>query len=120
MTNIGPSLTITGDVTSHEDMTVHGTIKGSVNMQEGVLVVARTGTAEANVQGSNITVHGTVAGDLAASVRLELTETAKVDATVTAPSLMLREGAVLNGTVDVWAKNGSAARSKGAATQKAS
>lgn len=114
MTNIGPSLKITGDVTSHEDMTVHGTVNGTITMQEGTLVVAPTGTAEANVQGSQITVHGTVAGDLAATVRIELAATAKVDATLTAPSLVLREGAVLNGTVEVWGG------SDGGKTRKAS
>jgi cytoskeletal protein CcmA (bactofilin family) len=70
-------------------------------MQEGAVVISRTGTAAATVQGSNISVHGTVAGDLLASGKIEVTETAKVSGTITAPSLVLLAGAVVNGKVEV-------------------
>jgi cytoskeletal protein CcmA (bactofilin family) len=102
MTNIGSTLTITGDMTSQEDVTVHGTVNGTITMKQGTLVVARQGTTAATVKGSRIAVHGTVSGDLVATDQIEMSETAKVNATVTVPSLVLREGAVLNGTVDVW------------------
>jgi cytoskeletal protein CcmA (bactofilin family) len=105
MTNLGPSLTISGDVTSQEDMIVHGTVNGTIIMEQGALVVERTGTAAANVHGSTITVHGTASGELSASNRIELTETANVDGTITAPSLVLREGAVFNGSIDVRAND---------------
>jgi cytoskeletal protein CcmA (bactofilin family) len=104
MTTIGPSLTITGDVTSQEDMTVHGKVNGQITMQQGALVVAPTGTAEANVQGSKITVHGKVAGDIAATEKVELTETANVTGTITAPSLVLQDGAMFNGIIDMSGK----------------
>jgi cytoskeletal protein CcmA (bactofilin family) len=108
MTNLGPSLTINGDVTCQEDMTIHGTVKGTITMQQGTLVIAQTGIAEANVHGSIITVHGTVSGDLVASDKIELTDTATVTGTITAPSLLLREGAAFNGLVDMSMKKGSA------------
>lgn len=107
MTTIGPSLTVTGDITSQEDITVHGTVKGTIAMQQGALVIAPAGKAEANVQGSNITVHGTVSGDISAD-KLELTDTAHVTGTITAPSLILREGATFNGIVDMATKKGAA------------
>ena len=108
MTTLGPSLTITGDLTCKEDMTVHGTVKGTITMQQGTLVIAPTGIAEANVQGSTITVHGKVSGDLAASDKIELTDTANVSGTITAPALLLREGAVFNGIVDMSLQKGGA------------
>jgi len=101
MTTLGPSLTVTGDITSNEDITVHGTVKGTLTMQQGALVIAPAGKAEANVEGSTITVHGTVSGDLTATTRLELTDTAHVNGTISAPSLVLREGATFNGIVDM-------------------
>jgi cytoskeletal protein CcmA (bactofilin family) len=110
MTTLGPSLTITGDVTCQEDMTIHGTVKGTITMQQGTLVVAQTGIAEANVHGSTITVHGKVSGDLAASDKIELTDTAVVSGTITAPALLLREGAVFNGIIDMSVKKGGAVK----------
>lgn len=108
MTTLGPSVTVTGDITSHEDITVHGTVKGTITMQQGALVIAPAGKAEANLEGSNITVHGTVSGDLTASTRLELTDTAHVSGTISAPSLVLREGAFFNGIIDMATKKAAA------------
>ena len=79
-------------------------------MQQGTLVVAQTGIAEANVHGSTITVHGKVSGDLAASDTIELTDTAVVSGTITAPALLLREGAVFNGIIDMSLKKGGAVK----------
>jgi cytoskeletal protein CcmA (bactofilin family) len=110
MTTLGPSLTITGDITCQEDMTIHGTVKGTITMQQGTLVVAQTGIAEANVNGSTITVHGKVSGDVTATEKLELTDSAFVSGTISAPSLLLREGAVFNGIIDMSVKKGSAVK----------
>jgi cytoskeletal protein CcmA (bactofilin family) len=123
MTTLGPSLTVTGDITSQEDITVHGTVKGTITMQQGALVIAPQGKAEAAVDGSIITVQGTVSGDLSATSRLELTESAKVDGTIITPSLVLREGAVFNGMVDMAKKGAKADAPKAAvaaAVKKAS
>jgi cytoskeletal protein CcmA (bactofilin family) len=114
MTTLGPSLTVTGDITSQEDITVHGTVKGTITMQQGALVIAPAGKADAKMEGSNITVHGTVTGDLTATVKLELTDTAHVNGTISAPSLVLRDGAMFNGIIDMATKK---AKSKLAAVE---
>ena len=108
MTTLGPSLTVTGDITSQEDITVHGTVKGTLTMQQGALVIAPSGKAEATLQGSVITVHGTASGDLTASTKLELMDTAHVSGTITAPSLVLRDGAMFNGIIDMSSKKAAA------------
>jgi len=108
MTTLGPSLTITGDVTSQEDVTIHGKVNGQINMQQGVLVVAQSGVAEANVQGSKVTVHGKVSGDITVTETVELAETANMSGTITSPSLVLKEGAVFNGMIDMSGKKAAA------------
>ena len=62
------------------------------------------------MQGSTITVHGKVSGDLAATDTIELTDTAVVSGTLTAPALLLREGAVFNGIIDMSVKKGAAVK----------
>ena len=110
MTTLGPSLTVAGDITSQEDITVHGTVKGTIIMEKGALVIAPSGKADAQVEGSVVTVHGTVSGDLAATEKLELTDTAHVSGTISAPALLLREGAVFNGIVDMSNKKAAAGK----------
>lgn len=101
MTTIGASLTITGEVTSHEDVTIHGTLNGKISMQGGALLVAATANVHADAQGSRVTIHGSFAGDVTAAERVELSSTANVNGTILAPAVVLEDGAVFNGVMEV-------------------
>jgi cytoskeletal protein CcmA (bactofilin family) len=109
MTTIGASLVITGQVTSREDMTVHGKVKGQISMAEGGLLVGPSGTVEADVHVPRATIHGTFSGDIAAAERVELTPTARARGTVVSPSVLLQEGAVFNGAIAVERQRGGSA-----------
>jgi cytoskeletal protein CcmA (bactofilin family) len=110
MTTIGASLVITGEVTSKEDITVHGQVKGQISMVEGALLVAPTGRIEADIDVTSATIHGNISGKLAAGERVELTPTATVKGTLISPAVILREGATFNGRIQVEKKGASAAR----------
>ena len=107
MTTIGTSLVITGEVTSKEDITIHGQVKGQISMVEGTLLVAPTARIEADVNVTNVTIHGNVSGNVAAGERVELTPTASVKGTLVAPAVILREGATFNGKIQVERKGAS-------------
>jgi len=100
MTTIGPSLTITGEVSSQEDITIHGRVKGQIRMDNGALVVAPTAKVDANVQGTSVTIHGMVGGDVTAG-RIELTPTADVTGTLTTNAVVVQEGATFHGVLDM-------------------
>ena len=104
MTTFGPSLTVIGEITCQEDITIHGKVNGQITMTRGNLVVAPTGSTEANLHGIRITVHGKVKGDIVASERLELTDTAVVSGMISAPSLIVQDGATFDGVIDMVAK----------------
>ena len=110
MTTIGTSLVITGEVTSKEDITIHGQVKGQITMAEGALLIAPTARLEADIDVTSVTVHGTVSGKVSAGQRVELTPTATVKGTLIAPAVILREGATFNGTIQVEKKGGAAAK----------
>jgi cytoskeletal protein CcmA (bactofilin family) len=101
MTTIGPSLIITGELTSQEDVTIHGKVKGQIRMSEGALLVAPKGNIDADIEGTRVTIHGTVAGSVVAADRIELTPTANVTGTLTTRSVVLQDGATFNGIVDM-------------------
>ena len=101
MTTIGPSLHITGEITSREDITIHGRVKGNLRVQEGALLLAPKASVDADVHGTRITIHGTVAGNVTSSDRLELTPTADVTGTLSAPVVVVQEGATFHGTVEM-------------------
>ena len=101
MTTIGPSLRITGEITSQEDITVHGRVKGQIRMVEGSLLVAPTGGVDADVEGAQVTIHGKLAGNVVAAERIEITPTADVSGTLTTCAFVMHDGATFNGMIDV-------------------
>jgi cytoskeletal protein CcmA (bactofilin family) len=110
MTTIGTSLVITGELTSKEDITIHGQVKGQISMVEGALLVAPTARVEADVNVPTVTIHGAISGNVAAGARVELTPTATVKGTLISPVVILREGATFNGKIQVDKKSVSASR----------
>jgi cytoskeletal protein CcmA (bactofilin family) len=110
MTTIGTSLVITGEVTSKEDITIHGQVKGQISMVEGTLLVAPTARIDADINVTRVTVHGTMSGTVAAGERVELAPTATVKGTLVAPAVILRDGATFNGKISVERKGTTAAK----------
>jgi cytoskeletal protein CcmA (bactofilin family) len=101
MTTIGPSLQITGEVTSQEDITVHGTVKGQITMKGGALRVTQQGRVEADVHGGSVTIDGALDGSVTAATRLELTPNAKVTGSLAAESVILHDGATFSGMIEM-------------------
>ena len=114
-TTIGTSLLISGEVISQEDITILGRVTGQIRMQEGGLVVAQTGSVDADVEGARVTVQGTLAGNVAAAERIELTPTATVSGMLTTCAILMHEGATFNGTIDIDRQTAKTARRPGIA-----
>jgi cytoskeletal protein CcmA (bactofilin family) len=101
MTTIGPSISINGQITSKEDVTIHGQVVGTISMEQGALLIAATANVKADADGTRVTIHGTFAGDIAASERVELAASSKVQGTLVAPAVVLQDGALFNGSIEV-------------------
>lgn len=104
MTTIGASLTINGQMTSREDITIHGRVIGEIAVEQGALVVAPSAKIDARIRATRLTIHGTLAGDIAAE-RIELADTASVSGTLLSPTVVMREGAVFNGAIAVGGRD---------------
>jgi cytoskeletal protein CcmA (bactofilin family) len=101
MTHIGKSLAFDGELTSDEDLRIDGTIKGHVHVREATVTVGEFATLKADIRARQVVVEGTVEGAIAASLRIELTATAKVNGSLTAERVVIAEGARFNGGVDM-------------------
>ena len=101
MTTIGPSLVITGELISEEDLTIGGRISGHVVVRSGALVVADGAHVAADIRGVRVVVDGTVEGGITASERIELRRTAMVTGSLSANQVVLTEGSRFNGRIDM-------------------
>ena len=110
---IGPSIMIHGEVTGDEDLLIQGNVEGSVDLEEHALTVGAEGRVKANIKARVITVEGEVEGDLRARDQVVLRSAASVKGDITAPRVVLEDGANFRGLVDM----GDASKVAGKASQ---
>jgi cytoskeletal protein CcmA (bactofilin family) len=87
-----------GKLSFKDTVRIDGHFSGEIS-SENTLVVGETGVIEANVRSQIVIISGTVAGDIAAAKKIVMHKTGRVDGNVQTPSLVMEEGAVINGMV---------------------
>lgn len=95
---IAAGMKITGDVETSGVIKVDGEINGSITGARQVLL-GRGGVVRGNVAGGEVVVGGSVEGSVAATERLELQSTAAVKGDIDTRSIVVIEGARINGLV---------------------
>jgi cytoskeletal protein CcmA (bactofilin family) len=106
---IGPSIMIHGEVSGDEDLLIQGHIDGSVELEQHALTVGAEGRVKADIKARVITVEGEVEGNLRARDQVVLRSQARVKGDITAPRVVLEDGANFRGLVDMGDANRAAA-----------
>ena len=100
MSLIGRTISIKGEVTSQEPLTIAGHVDGSVEAAGHILTIAEGGRATATLLAETIMVSGAVQGSLCANDKIVVSETAVVDGDLTAPGVRVADGAQVRGRID--------------------
>lgn len=117
---IGNSIRIQGEVTGDEDLTIQGHVDGSVNLDQHAVTVGPDGEVHADIVARVITVDGKVNGDLTADEQIVVRSSAHVEGDISAPRVVLEDGAHFRGGVDMdeaSSRAGSSSRSGSASTR---
>ncbi len=104
---IGPSIAVKGEVSGAEDLLIEGRVHGKVTVHEHSVRVAGSGRVEADIVGRSITVDGEVVGNLVAEECVAIRKTGRVQGNLTAPRVILENGAKLRGSVDMQPEKSS-------------
>jgi cytoskeletal protein CcmA (bactofilin family) len=91
-----------GKLSFKDTVRIDGHFSGQIT-SENTLVVGETGVIEADIRSQTVIVSGTIHGNLVAAKRVVLHKSARVDGDVETPSLVMEEGAVLNGKLNMAA-----------------
>jgi cytoskeletal protein CcmA (bactofilin family) len=91
---------IEGKLLGSGEVLVDGTFKGTIDSQ-GAVRVAERGQVEAEIRAQTVEVAGTVTGDVTAEKRIVLETTASVDGNITAPRILIHDGATFRGQVNM-------------------
>ncbi len=103
-TLIGPSISIKGEITGEDDLTVQGQVEGTIDLKKNHVTIGKTGRIKADVNGRSITIEGEVEGNLLGEKKIVLRPSGRVRGDMRAPAINLEEGAKLEGNIamEAW------------------
>ncbi len=85
---------IEGDLSFKGSFRIDGSFKGTID-SESTLIVGENGKIEAEIKIGYIVVNGEIKGNIQAKEKVEINSTGRVIGSVTAPKLVVEEGAYL-------------------------
>ncbi|MDH3253549.1 MAG: polymer-forming cytoskeletal protein [Acidobacteriota bacterium] len=98
---------IRGELHFDDTFRVDGRLTGKA-VSTGNLVVGENGVVDADVEVGSIFVSGTLRGSVTARTRIEIAAGAKVFADLTTPTLVVEDGAILEGRCSMSSTRSSA------------
>ena len=99
--NLGRSVTIKGELSASEDLTLSGHMEGSVTVLDHTLTIGPDADIRANITAGSVVVMGAVVGNLTASKRVDIRSTGSVTGDVASPGLAIEDGGQLVGKVQM-------------------
>ncbi len=93
---LGVGTEFTGELKFHGAVRIDGLYEGDI-MAIGSLFIGKGGVAKSNARVNSIIINGEFRGDIAADEKIEIMTAGKVFGNIHAPTIIIREGAVLEG-----------------------
>jgi cytoskeletal protein CcmA (bactofilin family) len=115
-TVIGKSVTINGQVSSSEDISVDGVLEGKISLPQSRLTLGPNARLKAEIEAQDVVIYGRVEGNIRASGRIELRESAVLLGDIVAHRLSIEENTSIKGKVELL-DSGRSASSEGARPQ---
>lgn len=98
---IGPSIRIKGEVSGDEDLLIQGRVEGSITLKAHEVSVGESGQVFADILAKTIRVDGKVQGDITAMENVVISKLGNVRGNIIAPRVLLEDGAVFKGSIDM-------------------
>jgi len=117
--NIGKSIIFKGELSGDEDLQIDGHVEGNVSLPGNELTIGSTARITAEVSAKAVQVIGKITGNVTATERVEVHGSGEVKGDIKAPKLLIQEGAVVNGSVQMT-EVGAAATPKAPSSSQSS
>jgi cytoskeletal protein CcmA (bactofilin family) len=106
---VGKSVIFEGTLTSSEDMTIDGQVRGTIELRDHGLTVGPDADIRADIVAQSVTIHGTVTGTVRASAKVDIRETGRINGDLFTPRVAMADGAIVRGRVDTLSDQSDAA-----------
>jgi cytoskeletal protein CcmA (bactofilin family) len=108
-TLFGKNLKITGNVSGEGNMIILGSFEGEFNLK-GQLKVAQGAKVKGNFNAVSIAVNGNVEGNLTATEKIHMDNTARINGRIVTPKISILDGAVFDGEMQMGKRSAQASR----------
>ena len=109
---IGISVTIKGEIKGAEDLTIDGQVEGKIDLPEHTLTIGPNATVMADINAKVVTVFGSVIGNVVAREKADVRKTASVEGSLSCGSLVVQDGAKMNGRIETKNRPSAVNRTK--------
>lgn len=99
MTYIGANISVQGELTGSSDLVIAGRFQGKIALKSHDLVIEPGGQVEAEVEVKNLTIQGSLKGNVHATGRVLIEKAGQLSGDIAASRLSIIEGAVFKGSV---------------------
>ena len=96
---IGETMEIEGDITSDEDITIQGKVKGNILVSK-TLTIGKSGKVKADIKASIVRIIGEARGNIIASDKVEILSQGRYTGNIQSQKLVVSDGAILNGNIN--------------------
>ena len=99
--NIGKSVSIKGELTGDEDLTIEGRVEGQIKLRDHNLVIGPHGAIQGEISAKNLTVNGRVVGNISAEQLVEIKASGSVVGDIESSRISIADGGHFKGSVDL-------------------
>jgi cytoskeletal protein CcmA (bactofilin family) len=98
---LGPSLFLKGELSGEEDVVIEGQYKGKIDLENHNILVGSRAKVKGDIRVKNITINGTVEGNIDASGKIFISKEGQMKGDLKAPKISIMEGARFKGSVKI-------------------
>jgi cytoskeletal protein CcmA (bactofilin family) len=100
MSYLGKSMKIKGKISSDEYLTVEGQVEGNIDISK-TLTIGKNGYVNGTINADIVKLDGKAEGNITAASKLEIASSGTFQGTIKSDKLVIDEGAVFKGKVNV-------------------
>jgi cytoskeletal protein CcmA (bactofilin family) len=106
-TVIGKSVTIRGELSGNEDLYMDGDIEGTIQLSDHALTIGPNAKVLADIHVKDLVIFGKVTGNLHATGRVDIRNSAVITGDIHSQRLSIEENAAIKGKVNLGANDQS-------------
>ena len=98
---IGAGIHINGDISGSESLVIEGRVEGKIELVSSQVLIGESGKVSADIIAKVVKIEGSLQGDVEGKERVVIAKSGKVRGNITAPRVMLEDGAIFKGSIDI-------------------